>query len=164
MIERNSSVVFFSYIDGVSIFRSDIFTIATNRVMAPVIHRTKPSTVSCHSGTDTPLGRRSLVVVRERHTDCHMHIHTKVNIHNSSLYRNFTRERTPLYHSSNQNSWLSNKSESVYYWCCTMERMKINLYWSSSMIWKKSSAIFLRLERLNNLLGTIIRNYFKFYE
>lgn len=49
-----------------SIFRSDIFTIATNRVMAPVIHRTKPSTVSCHSGTDTPLGRRSLVVVRER--------------------------------------------------------------------------------------------------
>lgn len=66
MIERNSSVVFFSYIDGVSIFRSDIFTIATNRVMAPVIHRTKPSTVSCHSGTDTPLGRRSLVVVRER--------------------------------------------------------------------------------------------------
>lgn len=66
MIEHYLSVVFFSYIDGVSIFRSDIFTIATNRVMAPVIHRTKPSTVSCHSGTDTPLGRRSLVVVRER--------------------------------------------------------------------------------------------------
>lgn len=59
-------IFFFSYIDGVSIFRSDIFTIATNRIMAPVIHRTKPSTVSCHSGTDTPLGRRSLVIVRER--------------------------------------------------------------------------------------------------
>lgn len=66
MIEHYLSVVFFSYIDGVSIFRSDIFTIATNRIMAPVIHRTKPSTVSCHSGTDTPLGRRSLVIVRER--------------------------------------------------------------------------------------------------
>lgn len=150
---------FFSYIDGVSIFRSDIFTIATNRIMAPVIHRTKPSTVSCHSGTDTPLGRRSLVIVRERPQTV-----TCTYTHSSSLYRNFTRERTPLYHSSNQNSWLSNKSESVYYWCCTMERMTINLYWSSSMIWKKSSAIFLRLERFNNLLGTIIRNYFKFYE
>lgn len=66
MIEHYLSVGFFSYIDGVSIFRSDIFTIATNRIMAPVIHRTKPSTVSCHSGTDTPLGRRSLVIVRER--------------------------------------------------------------------------------------------------
>lgn len=67
MIEHYLSVVFFfSYIDGVSIFRSDIFTIATNRVMAPVIHRTEPPTVSCHSGTDTPLGRRSLVIVRER--------------------------------------------------------------------------------------------------
>lgn len=122
---------FFSYIDGVSIFRSDIFTIATNRVMAPVIHRTKPSAVSCHSGTDTPLGRRSLVVVRERPqivtcTYTQRLTYTTVR----TLYRNFTRERTPLYHSSNQNSWLSNKSESVYYWCCTMERMTINLYWS----------------------------------
>lgn len=44
----------------------------------------------------------------ENPTDCHMYIHTKENIHRSSLYRDFTRERTSLYPSTKHNGWLSN--------------------------------------------------------
>lgn len=66
MIEYYLLVGFFLYIDGVLIFRFDIFTIVINRIMVFVIYRIKLFIVFCYLGIDIFFGRRSLVIVRER--------------------------------------------------------------------------------------------------
>lgn len=104
-----------------SVFRSDIFTIATNRVMAPVIHRTEPSTVSCHSGTDPPLRRRSLVIVWKtpQTVTC---TYTQRRTYTEVLCTGTLQGREllcilPL----NTMADYQTQSESVYNSCCTME-------------------------------------------
>lgn len=126
-----------------SVFRSDIFTIATNRVMAPVIHRTEPFTVSCHPGTDTPLRRRSLVIVREcpqtvTCTYTQRRTYTVVLCTGTLQGRELLCILQPFTMADYQT-----QPESVYCSCCTMERMKTNLYLVIFNDLKKSATLFL---------------------
>lgn len=76
MIEYYLLVVFFFlYIDGVLIFRFDIFTIVINRVMVFVIYRIELFIVFCYLGIDIFFGRRSLVIVREFYKFLYVYIY-----------------------------------------------------------------------------------------
>lgn len=89
--------------------------------MAPVIHRTEPSTVSCHPGTDPPLRRRSLVIVWKtpQTVTC---TYTQRRTYTEVLCTGTLQGREllcilPL----NTMADYQTQSESVYNSCCTME-------------------------------------------
>lgn len=147
-----------------SVFRSNIFTIATNRVMAPVIHRTKPSTVSCHSGTDTPLGRRSLVIVREcpqTITCTYTHRRTYTAVLCAGTLQG--RELLCIVHPITMADYQI-QSESVYNSCCTMEMMKINLYLVIFNDLKKICNTLSLIRKVEELTGNYTTYYSELFQ